>query len=533
MHCARVLTAPCDSLREQSQGHLISCFPRHPPIPILTPQVLGLAEGYHGDTLGAMDAVAPSPFNGRLQTPWYTGRGLFLEPPTVALQQGTWRVSLPPDMVAATDEAAALAAAVMPGAQQKPFATEFGSREAVFALEQRMASSTSSGGAGEAGEAAATASLHPFYLRYIQQQLDDYAAAQQQQQLQTSSSGSVGATAGQGQQQQQARQRALGACIVEPVLQGAGGMRLIDPLYQRALVEVCRRVAGPMLRAGAAFGGRYRPGLYKPNRQADWLVVRCPAPQLLPERALLTCSLRLHRLLTNAVATHLLCPPAPPVHTGRERSIPVIFDEVFTGLWRLGAPSGAALLGISPDIACYAKLLTGGTVPLSATLASDSVFRAFEGERSAGGMAGHKVCSAGRQACFWSTSEAALVALLSISRMCRRPGGPHDGGSAGMTNLLHPTPSPQVTPRRRRCCTATRTLRTPSAARREWHPCSCIATQQSTPTGAPRRQQTAAGGSSSRPAAAWVAREPPQPAAAATGLAAACCRCGMRTLWPC
>lgn len=32
--------------------------------------VIGLQGGYHGDTLGAMDAVAPSPYNGMRQTPW-------------------------------------------------------------------------------------------------------------------------------------------------------------------------------------------------------------------------------------------------------------------------------------------------------------------------------------------------------------------------------------------------------------------------------------------------------------------------------
>ena len=36
-----------------------------------------------------------------------------------------------------------------------------------------------------------------------------------------------------------------------------------------------------------------------------------------------------------------------------------MFDEVFTGLWRLGAVSAASLLGVQPDIGCYAKLLTG------------------------------------------------------------------------------------------------------------------------------------------------------------------------------
>ena len=43
----------------------------------------------------------------------------------------------------------------------------------------------------------------------------------------------------------------------------------------------------------------------------------------------------------------------------RARGVPVIFDEVFTGIWRLGAMSAAHRLGIQPDIACYAKLLTG------------------------------------------------------------------------------------------------------------------------------------------------------------------------------
>jgi dethiobiotin synthetase/adenosylmethionine--8-amino-7-oxononanoate aminotransferase len=57
----------------------------------------------------------------------------------------------------------------------------------------------------------------------------------------------------------------------------------------------------------------------------------------------------------------------------------VIYDEVFTGFWRLGVTSGAALLGAPPDIACYAKLMTGGLVPLAATLAREEVFNAFQG----------------------------------------------------------------------------------------------------------------------------------------------------------
>jgi dethiobiotin synthetase/adenosylmethionine--8-amino-7-oxononanoate aminotransferase len=57
--------------------------------------------------------------------------------------------------------------------------------------------------------------------------------------------------------------------------------------------------------------------------------------------------------------------------------LPVVFDEVFTGLYRLGRFSSASFLQTHPDISCHAKLLTGGLVPLCTTLASDSIYNAF------------------------------------------------------------------------------------------------------------------------------------------------------------
>ena len=57
--------------------------------------------------------------------------------------------------------------------------------------------------------------------------------------------------------------------------------------------------------------------------------------------------------------------------------LPVVFDEVFTGLYRLGRFSPASFLQTNPDISCHAKLLTGGLVPLCTTLASDSIYNAF------------------------------------------------------------------------------------------------------------------------------------------------------------
>ena len=67
--------------------------------------------------------------------------------------------------------------------------------------------------------------------------------------------------------------------------------------------------------------------------------------------------------------------------------MPVIYDEVFCGLWRLGVESARELLGEDPDVSCYAKLLTGGLVPMAATVATERVFEAFSGAkvgRSAG-----------------------------------------------------------------------------------------------------------------------------------------------------
>lgn len=63
----------------------------------------------------------------------------------------------------------------------------------------------------------------------------------------------------------------------------------------------------------------------------------------------------------------------------KERRIPVICDEVFSGLWRLGHTSASHLLGIKPDIACFGKLLTAGIAPLAVTLATEEVFDAFSG----------------------------------------------------------------------------------------------------------------------------------------------------------
>ncbi|KXX79360.1 Bifunctional dethiobiotin synthetase/7,8-diamino-pelargonic acid aminotransferase, mitochondrial [Madurella mycetomatis] len=192
---------------------------------------------------------------------WYSPRGVWLEYPTVQCVNGKWTVEIPPAMGVA-----------------EPKDLEYPSLSDIFDSDSREPE------------------LRTLYERYIADTLDN----------------------------PDSRGRRFGALIIEPIVLGAGGMVLVDPLFQRTLIEVVRR--------------------------SDALFSRSE--------------------------------PHPSVHVGNESDwsgLPVIFDEVFTGLYRLGKFSAASFLGVDPDISVHAKLLTGGLLPLAVTLASESIFRSFDG----------------------------------------------------------------------------------------------------------------------------------------------------------
>jgi adenosylmethionine-8-amino-7-oxononanoate aminotransferase len=63
-----------------------------------------------------------------------------------------------------------------------------------------------------------------------------------------------------------------------------------------------------------------------------------------------------------------------------EFDVLLICDEVATGFGRTGTMFACEQEGVSPDLMCLAKGLTGGYLPLAATLATEAIHDAFLGE---------------------------------------------------------------------------------------------------------------------------------------------------------
>lgn len=257
--------------------------------------ILGLKGSYHGDTIGAMDCSEPGTYNEKIE--WYKGKGYWFDFPTVKMTDGKWAIDVPAEIRADGSSAAQ---------------TEFSDLGEIFCLKAREETE-----------------LYRDYTRYISRTLEGLRD--------------------QGYK--------FGALMLEPVVLGAGGMMLADPLFQRALVDVVR---------------------------SD--------PKLFSESV----------------------PASVPEDDKAWKGLPVVFDEVFTGLYRLGSPSSAKLLGVHPDISVHAKLLTGGLIPLAATVASKSIFRCFESDDKSDALLHGHSYTAHAVGC-----QVAIESLATMERMER------------------------------------------------------------------------------------------------------------------
>ena len=85
-------------------------------------------------------------------------------------------------------------------------------------------------------------------------------------------------------------------------------------------------------------------------------------------------------------AAGILTHPDGYLHAVRElcdeHDVLLICDEVATGFGRTGTMFACEQEDVSPDLMCVAKGLTGGYLPLAATLATERIYEAFLGEFS-------------------------------------------------------------------------------------------------------------------------------------------------------
>lgn len=89
--------------------------------------------------------------------------------------------------------------------------------------------------------------------------------------------------------------------------------------------------------------------------------------------------------LVQGAAGMLLQPPgylARAAELCRHYEVHLIVDEVATGFGRTGTMFACEQEDVSPDFLCLAKGITGGYLPLAATLATEEVYSAFVGRRA-------------------------------------------------------------------------------------------------------------------------------------------------------
>jgi adenosylmethionine---8-amino-7-oxononanoate aminotransferase len=144
------------------------------------------------------------------------------------------------------------------------------------------------------------------------------------------------------------------------------------------------------------FHALFGPLLFETRRIPSPYCYRCPLQQTYPacdlacadalDDVLAAEGHRVAGVITEPLvqgAAGIIC--APDGHLRRLREICdrhgvlLIVDEVATGFGRTGATFASELEGITPDLMAVGKGLTGGYLPMSATLTTEAIYEAFLG----------------------------------------------------------------------------------------------------------------------------------------------------------
>ncbi len=108
----------------------------------------------------------------------------------------------------------------------------------------------------------------------------------------------------------------------------------------------------------------------------------------------------------------------------KSRHILLIQDEIFVGFGRTGKLFAADHLAVSPDVMCFSKGLTGGTMPLGITTCTDGIYNAFyTSEKTKALFHGHSF-TANPLACAAALASLDLLLAeetqINIARICRQ-----------------------------------------------------------------------------------------------------------------
>jgi len=132
------------------------------------------------------------------------------------------------------------------------------------------------------------------------------------------------------------------------------------------------------------FHERYRPLLFE-----RWAVQPGDAgelEELLVDQGERVCAVVVEPLVQGAAGIRIQ--PPGYLRAARElcdrHGILLICDEVATGFGRTGTMFACEQEGVAPDLLCLAKGLTGGYLPLAATLTTQAIYEGFLGEPEEG-----------------------------------------------------------------------------------------------------------------------------------------------------